>query len=230
MALIKRVPPLNRPGPGIRQPQEDAAACEKARLRPLCKERRNAVTGEERTQAEAVILDSLFESPAFRRAETVCAYLPLPGELDLYPVWRRAAALGKTFALPCTDPAPGGNLTFRVLPGYDKSFLVPGPYHTLEPGEGCPLLHPRDMQGCLMLVPGLCFDDKGYRLGYGGGYYDRLLLSLFREGIYPQTMGLVFDACRAASLPHASHDIPVRYVLSERRLTVTYADYTRYRF
>lgn len=228
MALIRRVPPVTRPGPDIRRTADEAAAREKARLRPIFRQARDAVAGEERAAAEAEILDTLFSSPLFRRAEAVCAYLPLPGEIDLYPLWRRAYALGKTFLLPCTDPDRGGSLTFRVLPGYDTSLLVPGPFGTLEPGPDCPPAAPRGLCGALMLVPGLAFDDEGYRLGYGGGYYDRFLRETCGKGCCPVTVGLAFEACCAEALPRTSHDMPVCCVLSERRLTITHADYTRF--
>ena len=78
----------------------------------------------------------------------------------------------------------------------------------LEPGEACPLLAPEEID--LVLVPGLAFDRAGYRLGQGGGYYDRYL---------PQCSGKSLALCREAvlfeALPREEHDRPVGLVLTE---------------
>ena len=74
-----------------------------------------------------------------------------------------------------------------------------------------------------MLVPGLSFDGDGYRLGYGGGYYDTLLYTLAAHGIAPITVGVTYACCLAPCLPHQTHDVPVRYVLSEGRLAPAHA-------
>ena len=63
-----------------------------------------------------------------------------------------------------------------------------------------------------MIVPALSFDRDGYRLGYGGGYYDRFLAA------HPQivAVGLCYDACLCPQLPHDHYDVPLSYVISER--------------
>ncbi len=234
MSILRKQPAgrsLTRPGPGVTQPADDRAAAEKARLRPLCRERRNAVTGEARENAQRAMLERLFASPMFREASVICAYASLPGEIDLYPVWRRAEALGKRFALPCTREG-SRDMLFRTLPGYAPDSLVDGPHHTRQPGEECPVMQAAEFAGALILVPGLSFDEDGVRLGYGRGYYDRFLRELYRRniprGIPMYTAGLAFEACMAVRLPREAHDIPVQYVLTEGRMTATHADPSTY--
>ncbi|MGN1445190.1 MAG: 5-formyltetrahydrofolate cyclo-ligase [Eubacteriales bacterium] len=219
---------LIRPGPGVSQPGDTRAAAEKARLRPLCRARLKSFSGEERASAERCMLDALYRLPVFRQTPLICAYIPLPGEIDLFPVWRRADGLGKAVAFPCTEEGDP-TMIFRRVPAFDPAQLVPGPFHTRQPGEACPALSETDFTGALILVPGLTFDDYGYRLGYGGGYYDRFLRDLARRGILTTTVGLIFEDCRAKELPREAHDIPVDYVISEGRVTVTHADHDQNR-
>ena len=136
-------------------------------------------------------------------------------------MWRRGQALDKRIALPVCGTAR--SLSFRLMPGYGAMFLRPGPYGTQEPTEDCLPLPLADLDGALMLVPGLSFDGDGYRLGYGGGYYDTLLYTLAAHGIAPITVGVTYACCLAPCLPHQTHDVPVRYVLSEGRLAPAHA-------
>jgi 5-formyltetrahydrofolate cyclo-ligase len=219
---------LLRPDRGVSQPADHRAAQEKARLRPLCRARLKSFSGEERAEAESRMLEALYRLPAFQQTPLVCGYIPLPGEIDLFPVWRRADGLGKAVAFPCTEE---GNpaMVFRRVPSFDPAQLVPGPFHTRQPKAPCPALSEDDFTGALLIVPGLTFDDRGYRLGYGGGYYDRFLQTLSRRNMPITTVGLIFEDCRASALPTEAHDIPVDYVISEGRVTVTHADHNQNR-
>lgn len=197
-------------------------SAEKKRLRPLCIERRASLDREEREAADSALRDALFSSALFRDATLLCLYYPMRDEPDILPVWRRGQALGKYIALPVCGE--GHTLSYRLMPGYDASLLRPGAYGTTEPTEDCPPLPLHLMDGALLLVPGLSFDSAGYRLGYGGGYYDRLLGELAAEGISPVTVGVTYHALLAPGLPHLPHDLPVRYILTERGLCPTYAE------
>lgn len=223
--IRRQPPPGTRPGRYVTQPADDArnaaAAEEKKRIRPLCLARRNGLSPGERTVADEALCRALFASEPWQTAGLVCLYVPMRGEPDVLPVWRRAAGLGRRVALPVCGP--GRTLSFRTIPGYGTEFLQPGPYGTREPTGACPEVPEEQLTNALMLVPGLSFDPAGYRLGYGGGYYDALLRSLSARGIHPVTIGVAYGCCLAPSLPRQTHDIPVRYILSEGRLTPTHA-------
>lgn len=173
------------------------------------------MSAAERSTAHTAMQEALFSSELFRGAELLCLYYPMRDEPDTLPLWRRSHALGKPVALPVCEAEH--KLSFRLMPGYSPSpeYLRPGPYGTTEPTEACPLLPDKFLQVALMLVPGLAFDSAGYRLGYGGGYYDRLLARLAKEDIHPITVGVCYANCLAPGLPHRAHDIPVRYILTE---------------
>lgn len=196
-------------------------AAEKARLRPLCIERRDSLTNEEREAAHTAMQEALFSSAPFRAAATLCLYYPMRGEPDVLAVWRRGEALGKRIALPVCGA--GHSLSFRLLPGYSREYLTAGPYGTTEPTSACPLLPPEELAGALMLIPGLAFDGAGHRLGYGGGYYDRFLAESCKRGISPLTVGVCYAVCLAPGLPHLPHDRLVRYILTEGGLVQAHA-------
>ena len=194
---------------------------DKATLRRYFTHLRNGLTPEGREAAETAIYEYLFSLPAWRDAPVICGYISVRGELNTAPILRRAAAEGKTVALPVTvTGADEGRMVFRTLPDGDLSRLTPARFGIPEPNESCPALANSDFARALILVPALAFDGEGYRLGYGGGYYDRFLSSL-RELAIPHTaVGLAYSVCRAAALPREAHDIPVHIILDERSETI----------
>lgn len=194
---------------------------DKASLRRYFSDLRRGLTPDERHAAEASICETLFSLPAWRDAPVICGYISVRGELNTTPILQRAAAEGKTVALPVTVTGTDeGRMVFRALPDGDLSRLVPARFGIPEPDESCPVLTGKDLAHALILIPALSFDENGYRLGYGGGYYDRFLSSL-REAEIPHTaVGLTYAVCRAAALPREAHDIPVHIILDERSMTI----------
>ena len=196
---------------------------DKASLRRYFSDLRRGLTPDERHAAETAIYKSLFSLPVWREAVTVCGYISVRGELNTHPILERAAAEGKRIALPVTvTSAREGRMVFRALPNGDFDRLTPARFGIPEPDESCPALTHADLTRALILVPALAFDEAGYRLGWGGGYYDRFLDNLREADIPVATVGLVFSACRAELLPREDHDIPVHTVIDERRITHTH--------
>ena len=196
---------------------------DKASLRLHFTDLRNGLTPTLREASEAAIYEHLFSLPAWWEAPVICGYISVRGELNTAPILRRAAAEGKTVALPVTvTDSREGKMVFRALPDGDFSRLTPARFGIPEPDEACPTLVESDFTGALILVPALAFDNEGYRLGYGGGYYDRFLDRLARGGVSVTTVGPVFSPCRADTLPRENHDIPVDLIIDERRITVTH--------
>ena len=196
---------------------------EKRHLRRHFTTLRDTLTAQDRIAAEAVIRKTLFDLPAWKNATLICGYMSIRSEIDTAPIWERAAAEGKDYALPVTlTSAREGQMIFRRMAGYTPEELVPARFGVLEPDETRPVLTAEDFAHALILVPGLAFDQEGYRLGYGGGYYDRFLARLQAERVPFTTIGLVFSDCRTDALPREAHDFPVDIILDERRTTVTH--------
>lgn len=194
---------------------------DKATLRRYFIHLRNGLPPDGRKAAETAICERLFSLPAWRDAPVVCGYMSVRGELNTAPILRRATAEGKTVALPVTvTGADEGRMVFRTLPNGDLSRLTPSRFGIPEPDGSCPVLAGSDFTRALILVPALAFDNQGYRLGYGGGYYDRFLEGLSCEGIPHTAVGLAFSVCRTEALPREAHDIPVHIILDERSETI----------
>ncbi|MEB3100910.1 5-formyltetrahydrofolate cyclo-ligase [Ferviditalea candida] len=145
-------------------------------------------------------------------ALTVLAYFPFRSEADISPVieycWDRSIRL----AAPKVDKA-SGNLSLHWVRGYED--LALGAWGIREPGERAALLE-NASEIDLILVPGMAFDRAGRRLGYGGGFYDRLLASLGGQGSKtPVKASLIYQFQLVDEVPAEQHDIRVDTLISE---------------
>lgn len=152
-------------------------------------------------------------APALGLAEgaVVAGYWPMADEIDPRPLMEALARLGCRLALPEVT-ARAQPLLFRAWSPGDP--LEPGPHGTLHPLHGAPVVEP----GAL-LVPMLAFDARGFRLGYGGGYYDRTLESL-RSRAQVRAIGVAFAAQAVAAVPHDGRDQHLDAVVTEDGLIV----------
>jgi 5-formyltetrahydrofolate cyclo-ligase len=176
-------------------------ASTKQSLRHECKRIRSAMTPEMRYQACAAICQHIEGWRDYQESNTVLTYMAMRSEIDLSALCNRHPQ--KTWAIPRIRP--GGQMVFHT---YDPSKLVKHAYGMLEPDPDCPDIAPQAIQ--LALVPGLAFDGDGWRLGYGGGFYDRFLLGF--KGI---SAGITYQALLLKRVTHAQHDIPMRFVITE---------------
>ncbi|MBM3518682.1 MAG: 5-formyltetrahydrofolate cyclo-ligase [Alphaproteobacteria bacterium] len=145
----------------------------------------------------------------FSSGAVVGGYWPMRGELDPRPLLGRLIERGLCASL-CVIVGRGRPLAFRAWQPGDP--LAPGPFGTSVPLPAAPLLTPD-----VVLTPLLAFDDAGYRLGYGGGYYDRTLAAL-KAARAVVAIGLAFEAQRVALLPHSAWDVPLDWIVTEARV------------
>jgi len=138
----------------------------------------------------------------------VSAFWAMPGELDLRPLLEALHARGCICALPVVV-ARNTPLEFRSWePGVA---LVTSRFGISEPGPERPVVRPRHS-----LVPLLAFDDDGFRLGYGGGFYDRTLAGLRADGAGPfLAIGAALAAQRHATLPREPFDARLDALVTE---------------
>ncbi len=177
---------------------------EKDGLRAYFKEKRKALSSEEKRALDEAIASRVLQSAAFRYASTLLAYAPKGEEVDILPVCEAALAKGKRLAFPrCYGE---GEMSFHLITSFSE--LSPGKYGILEPPSDAPVFS--FAPATLCLVPGLSFDRSGYRLGYGKGYYDRFL-SRF-EGT---ALGVVYADFISESLPHGTFDFSVSALITE---------------
>ena len=135
----------------------------------------------------------------------VAGYVPIRSEIDPMPLLAACAKAGCATCLP-TTPKPGEALVFRAW--QIGAPLVAGLYGTSEPASDAPIRTPN-----LLLVPLLAFDRAGYRLGYGGGFYDRSLAGLRPHGVV--AIGIAYAGQEIPQVPRESHDAPLDGILTE---------------
>ena len=169
-----------------------------------------AQSQEERDHKSRAIEQKLLEHPSFKNAGTVCFYVGMPTEVNTRPMIERALLSGKKVLVPLVDLE---NKELKLKEIRDtRTDLAPGTMGILEPLKD----RTRDaevgeVQCCL--VPALAFNTAGYRLGHGGGFYDRFLSKLSRE---TRTIGLAFSFQVLPELPLKDHDLAVDIVLTEK--------------
>lgn len=139
-------------------------------------------------------------------------YVSTAIEVDTRRIIERALADGKTVAVPRCVPGTR-TMEFYTISGLQE--LRPGSFGVLEP-EPNPQNLWTDFSEGLCLVPALCYDWRGFRLGYGKGYYDRFL-----AGFEGNMVGLCYSECVRHKLPHGRYDRPVELLVTERFLRRT---------
>jgi len=142
----------------------------------------------------------------------VSAFWPMPGELDLRPLLEALHARGCVCALPVVV---GRNMPLVFRRWEPGAALITSRFGIAEPSPDSPALRPQHA-----LVPLLAFDDEGYRLGYGGGFYDRSLAMLRADGTGPLTaVGVGLEAQRRPTLPREPFDEPLDWLVTEEAVT-----------
>lgn len=160
--------------------------------------------------ASAAIAARLIGLDAYRSATTVCLFAALAQEVRLDGVLAECRRQGQRVLLPAYRAA---ERVYGFKEWADGRPLIPGHWGVPEADTD----RFATLQGeVLMVVPGLAFDAAGGRIGYGAGYYDRLL-GLASEGGKVTAAGVCFDEQVRADLPQDEWDRPVDFVVTERR-------------
>ena len=185
----------------------DTAALEKQRLREERLAAREALSEQERSVLDDHITQKLLATSEYVEATTVLTYVSVSSEVSTRMFIECALRDGKTVAVPrCL---PGHCLEFVAITSLDQ--LVPAPFNLLEPSKDLSALTESHMNNAICIVPALLVDTKGYRLGYGAGFYDRFLSTYSGKKIclaYQQNLS-------KTTLPHTEFDVAVDMVITE---------------
>ncbi|HOO47683.1 MAG TPA: 5-formyltetrahydrofolate cyclo-ligase [Deltaproteobacteria bacterium] len=172
----------------------------KATIRKAMLAKREAIAPNTKRKFEELIMDHIATLPIFQKSGVVSFYVPIRGEVDLLPLWHRVK---KTVLFPkvCGD-------LLAFYPVHDPRDFVRGCFGILEPSSADEF----DVSEVdLMIVPGIAFDHEGHRLGYGKGYYDRLINN--NKGL--MTVGVCFDEFYIERLPVEPWDANVNLVVTQ---------------
>jgi 5-formyltetrahydrofolate cyclo-ligase len=202
-------PPTNRRNEhGL---QGTALRAAKLALRRRVLADRDALPRSVRTAASDAIAGRILERADFRAARVVLLTLPFGSEWDTAAVVRAALAAGRIVAVPRVDKE-SRMLELHAIADPERD-VVAGYRDIPEPLPACPRV-PRDTID-FVLVPGVAFDRRGRRMGYGGGYYDRLLPLLSPRAV---RVAGAFEVQLVERVPAAPHDIAVGAVVTESRV------------
>lgn len=182
---------------------------EKNRLRAFYKAERRALSKTEKAKLDASVARNVLALSAYQKADYLLAYASAPIEVSTVQIVNTALKEGKTVAFPRCVPGTRQMEFYKVQSFAD---LESGAFGILEPKAQKENLL-KDFQNALCLVPALCYDKNGYRLGYGKGYYDRFLPCFSGE-----TVGLTYENCFLDALLHGEHDCAVQTVITEQRV------------
>jgi len=172
--------------------------------------RRDALSPQQRARDSQAIARRLAARADLRGGIALLVTLPFGSEWDTSLLVRHARDAAATVAVPRVDPK-ARMLVLHVVRDPDAD-VVPGHLGIPEPRPDCAIVAPAAID--VVVVPGVAFDAQGGRLGYGGGYYDRLL-PLLRAGV-PRLAG-AFDEQIVARVPRAAHDLAVDCVVTPTR-------------
>jgi len=182
---------------------------EKSVLRRELLALRDAISPEDKRAWDSRINVAIMKDAWFREAKAILAYYPIKSEPDIRPALEEALRQGKRVYLPKCGPGTRG-MAFHPIASLEG--LKPGAHGIPEPEDNWQLF----IVHCqLCIIPGIAFDKAGFRLGYGGGYYDRFL---DRHGGL-RTLGICYEMLFRDGLPRNAMDIAVKRVLTERELS-----------
>jgi 5-formyltetrahydrofolate cyclo-ligase len=172
---------------------------------------RDALDPSYRAMASQLICARVEALPSFAGARVVLVTLPFGSEWDTRPLAEAALASGKTLVVPRVNDATR-MLELHAISDFIAD-VTPGFHDIPEPLSTLPRIEAATIDW--VLVPGVAFSPDGRRLGYGGGYYDRLMIML--SSATPRIAG-AFDAQIAQRIPAASHDLAVDQIVTESRV------------
>ncbi|RLM06167.1 5-formyltetrahydrofolate cyclo-ligase [Gibbsiella quercinecans] len=178
-------------------------------IRSQIRQRRKALSAQQQHADALRASERIAAHPRIQAAQHVAAFLSFDGELNTGPLIETLWRLGKQVYLPVLHPFSPGNLLFLHYAAHTP--LVRNRFNIQEPALDVRAVLPRG-QLDVMLTPLVAFDNRGQRLGMGGGFYDRTLQNWRHTGPYP--IGLAHDCQQVAALPIEQWDIPLPEIIT----------------
>ncbi len=180
----------------------------KQSIRESQKQRRAEMEPNKKRELDLAIADNVRRLREYGPAKTLLIYVSTPIEVDTKLIIERALKDGKRVAVPRCIPNTR-DMEFHYITSFSN--LSPGSFSVLEPSSDLPTV--TDFTDCLMIVPGMQFDMKGYRLGYGKGYYDRYMVRF--SGI---SAGLCYSAELKPYMYHGRYDRTVDIIVTDKKI------------
>ena len=173
----------------------------KAELRKSMLQKRDSLSEAEIKEKSTKIIQSLTQLPEFKSAKHICIYVSTKSEVHTHDLIQQLLKEN-----PVLVPfLAQGQIQVSKIDAWNQ--LVPGTYGILEPKD------PKPSTADLFIVPGSVFDPNGHRIGYGKGYYDRLLSQTNAIKI-----GLAYDSQIIDKIPAENHDVKLNIIITEKQI------------
>ncbi len=160
---------------------------------------------DQKGQKDLLIIQKISSLPEFKKADTIVFYLPIHGEVDLVELFEEFK-LQKKFVLPRVN---GEKLQLHPIKSLQETEI--GSFQIPEPKKDLPTIAPAEVD--LILVAGLVFGKNGHRIGYGKGFYDRLLKTTNCVKI-----GIAYHFQIVENIEGEGHDVPMDMIVTENEL------------
>ena len=184
---------------------------QKSDLRQLYLQKRQNITKEQKQIYDKKLCAAIVNSISYKYYDTLLFYAAKPDEPDLSEAALKALSDGKRVAYPCCVPGER-RMVFHVVT--DLSQLKSGSYGIMEPDEALPALDFSAPSCSVCFIPAVVTDKNGYRIGYGGGYYDRFL-----SGYNGVSATVVYSDFIVPSVPHGKFDASADMIITEGGIT-----------
>ncbi|KGG80248.1 5-formyltetrahydrofolate cyclo-ligase [Caloranaerobacter azorensis H53214] len=182
----------------------------KNELRKKILNKRKELSNEDVLSLSNKIIDLLINTTFYKNANYIMTYIDFRNEVKTEKLIKKSLEIGKKIIIPISL-TKSRKLLLSELKDYDNELTI-GTYGILEPKKEFIREVSAEILD-LIIVPGVVFDKRGYRIGYGGGYYDRFLLNIDKS--VPK-VALAFDFQVVEKIDKEKHDIPVDYIITEK--------------
>ena len=183
----------------------------KTKYRQSILEARNALSSSEVLNLSSQIMKIADEKLALTDVKTLGSYFAANNEVDMENLNNKRRELNRI----TTYPVIGPNQSMKFIAPKNSERLNKNKFNIFEPSDGneiAPMMHK------VIIVPTVGIDSNGYRLGYGGGYYDRLLMPISQNKNRPLIIGLIYDFQFINEAINEAHDIKLDIVFSEKKI------------
>lgn len=184
-------------------------------LRQSLRHQRNALTSIQQRLHGKAVARQLMRHPWFQRARTIAVYLDNDGELQTDSIIQLSRQLNKRLVLPVLHPFRHGHLLFRDWPVNAR--MQPNQFRIKEPARKYAVVDTRSID--LVIAPLVGFDDRCYRIGMGGGYYDRTFsfrhVNSWRK---PRLVGIAHALQQLETVDNRAWDIALDIVITEKKI------------
>ena len=184
----------------------------KNKIRARCRSEREKLSPDKKSLLDRDIANKLYRLNQYNNASLLLIYVSTPIEVDTREIITHALAEGKKVAVPRCEDGTRNMDFYRIT---DMSELTKRTFGVLEPDDN-PENLVDDFTDSICIVPALCFDEDGYRLGYGKGYYDRFL-----QRYKGPKVGICYSSGIRRKLLHGHFDCSVDVIVTEKAIKTT---------